>query len=111
MKDISSSKDARLYFNKQIKDLKNSNADKELVSMVENLRDMAAYNPKTKPSVWDKIFRRKPNIENAEEINKTVIELINSEINKITNNGVFEINLLTALNSIEDLFMKEIMKN
>ncbi len=29
-------------------------------------------------------------------------------INKIANNGVFEINLLTALNSIEDLFMKEI---
>lgn len=91
LKDISSSKDARLYFNKQIKDLKNSNADKELVSMVENLRDMAAYNPKTKPSVWDKIFRRKPNIENAEEINKTVIELINSEINKITKeNGLID---------------------
>lgn len=82
--NIKTSKEAGIYLDNKVKSLKQSKADKKLIELTENLRNMAAYNPKTKPSIWDKILHRNPKLADLTEGNKTVIELLNSELDNLT---------------------------
>lgn len=83
MKDIKTAKDAREYLNGEVKRMKKANADGELVKIVEELRDRALYNPKTKRSIWDKIFFRKPKIYVVADADETVMKSIHEKIDKI----------------------------
>jgi len=89
LESVSTSKEARTYLEEKIKNLKANKADKDLIEMTESLRDITAYNPKTKPSVWDKILRRKPKLDNPTEGNKIVINLLKEELEGlISGNGL-----------------------